>query len=70
MIVDAHHHLWDPATRDYPWLAGASLAPIRRAYTTGDLRLAAGPEVGATVLVQTISSIGETEEFLRLAHGN
>jgi len=20
MIVDAHHHFWDPATADYPWL--------------------------------------------------
>jgi L-fucono-1,5-lactonase len=67
MIIDAHHHLWDPARREYPWMAGGSLTPIRRAYTVDDLRAAAGPEVSATVLVQTVSSVAETEEFLTTA---
>ncbi|PTA45220.1 amidohydrolase [Micromonospora sp. RP3T] len=66
-MVDAHHHLWDPAVRTYPWLAGAALAPIRRAYTLADLRAAAGDRIGATVLVQTVSSPAETEEFLAVA---
>ncbi|PZG24438.1 amidohydrolase [Micromonospora craterilacus] len=66
-MVDAHHHLWDPAVRPYPWMAGAALAPIRRAYTVADLRAAAGDQVGATVLVQTVSSVAETEEFLATA---
>jgi len=26
VVVDAHH-LWDPASRDYPWLAREGLAP-------------------------------------------
>ena len=67
MIVDAHHHLWDPATADYPWMTGA-LAPIRRRFTPDDL----APELEATgvegtILVQTRSSEEETAEFLALA---
>jgi L-fuconolactonase len=67
-VIDAHHHLWDPAGREYPWLAGAAMDPIRRPYTAADLRAvtkAAG--VHATVLVQTMSSEEETVEFLATA---
>ncbi|MGK3204912.1 amidohydrolase family protein [Amycolatopsis sp. MEPSY49] len=67
-MIDAHHHLWDPARREYPWMAGAALDPIRRPYTVDDLRAvtkAAG--VHATVLVQTVSSSEETAEFLSIA---
>jgi L-fuconolactonase len=62
-MIDAHHHLWDPAVRDYPWLAG--LDAIRRPYTVDDLRRVSGAD--ATVLVQTVSAADETEEFLDLA---
>jgi L-fuconolactonase len=67
VIVDAHHHLWDPATADYPWLTD-ELAVIRRRFTPDDL----APElaeagIDATVLVQTRSSLAETAEFLALA---
>lgn len=67
-MIDAHHHLWDPARREYPWMAGEALDPIRRPYTADDLRAvtkAAG--VHATVLVQTVSSEEETAEFLATA---
>ncbi|MFJ7218219.1 amidohydrolase family protein [Amycolatopsis sp. NPDC098790] len=67
-MIDSHHHLWDPARREYPWMAGEALDPIRRPYTVDDLRevtKAAG--VHATVLVQTVSSASETEEFLAIA---
>lgn len=64
-MIDAHHHLWDPARRDYPWLADAALDPIRRPYTVDDLRRVSGAD--ATVLVQTVSSTAETEEFLDTA---
>jgi len=69
MIVDAHHHLWDPATSDYPWLTD-ELAVIRRRFAPDDLapELAAAG-VAATVLVQTRSSQDETAEFLALAVG-
>jgi L-fuconolactonase len=68
VIVDAHQHLWDPARREYPWMAG--LAVLRRSYTVDDLRAAAGPDVTATVLVQTVSSAVETAEFLATATGS
>jgi L-fuconolactonase len=70
-LIDAHHHLWDPALRDYPWLAGDVLAPIRRRYDADALRghvRAAG--VSRTVLVQTVPDVGETVEFLATADAN
>jgi L-fuconolactonase len=67
VIVDAHHHFWDPARADYPWLTD-ELAVIRRAFTPDDLApLLAATGVDATVLVQTRSSIEETREFLATA---
>src|SRR4029079_16940662 len=67
VIVDAHHHFWDPARADYPWLTD-DLGPIRRAFGPADLApLAAAADVDATVLVQTRSSVTETEEFLEIA---
>ena len=67
MIVDAHHHFWDPAHADYPWLTD-ELASIRRAFTPDDLApLIAAAGVDATVLVQTRSSLDETREFLMTA---
>jgi L-fuconolactonase len=67
VIVDAHHHFWDPATADYPWLTD-ELAAIRRAFGPGDLApLVAASGVDATVLVQTRSSQSETEAFLEVA---
>jgi L-fuconolactonase len=67
LIVDAHHHFWDPATADYPWLTD-ELAAIRRAFGPADLEphlRAAGVE--ATVLVQTRSSLEESVDFLAVA---
>ncbi|MEU4519742.1 amidohydrolase family protein [Amycolatopsis sp. NPDC024027] len=67
-MIDAHHHLWDPSRREYPWMAGEAMDPIRRPYTVDDLRTvtkAAG--VHATVLVQTVPSEEETAEFLATA---
>ncbi len=66
-VVDAHHHLWDPAVRDYPWMSGDPLAPIRRRFGVDDLRTATGGRVSRTVLVQTVSDRGETVEFLAVA---
>ena len=68
MTVDAHHHLWNPRTRTYPWLSAIELTPIRRPFELADLE----PEVAAagvdqTVLVQTVPELSETEEFLTTA---
>jgi L-fuconolactonase len=67
VIVDAHHHFWDPARADYPWLTD-ELAVIRRAFTPQDLAPSlAAAGVDGTVLVQTRSSLEETREFLATA---
>jgi len=67
VIVDAHHHFWDPATADYPWLTD-ELAAIRRAFGPADLApLVAAAGIDATILVQTRSSLAETETFLAIA---
>jgi L-fuconolactonase len=66
-IVDAHHHFWDPAEADYPWLT-AELAAIRRRFGPEDLEpLLAATGVERTILVQTRSSVAETEAFLATA---
>jgi len=67
-VIDAHHHVWDLAVRDQPWLSGADMAPIRRTFTVDDLRPAArAAGVDATVLVQTVTVAAETPEMLALA---
>jgi len=68
VIIDAHHHLWDVSRRAYPWLEPPALAPIRRTFTLADLRArTAAVGVDATVLVQTVSDVAETREFLTTA---
>jgi L-fuconolactonase len=67
VIVDAHHHFWDPTRADYPWLTD-KLAAIRRPFGPVDLApLLAASGIDATILVQTRSSLTETEEFLATA---
>jgi L-fuconolactonase len=67
MIVDAHHHFWDPMRAEYPWLT-EELATIRRPFGPADLApLLAASGIEATVLVQTRSSLDETREFLATA---
>lgn len=65
--IDAHHHLWDPARREYPWMTG-SAAVLRRRFGPDDLReqaVAAG--IQRTVVVQAAHDVGETEELLEIA---
>jgi L-fuconolactonase len=70
-VIDAHHHVWDLAVRDQPWLAGPQLTPIRRTFTLDDLRPSAqAAGVGATVLVQTVTVAAETPEMLALAESD
>jgi L-fuconolactonase len=67
MTVDAHHHFWDPAREDYPWLTD-EVAAIRRRFGPEDLEpLLERAGIDRTVLVQTISSLAETREFLATA---
>ncbi|QKW10047.1 amidohydrolase family protein [Streptomyces sp. NA04227] len=69
-LIDAHHHVWDLGVRDQGWITGAELAPLRRDFTLRDLAAdttAAGAEVEATVVVQTVTVAAETPELLHLA---
>ena len=66
MIVDAHHHLWDPARGDYGWLKPGN--PIHRAFSTADLRpLLVQTGVDATLLVQAAPTGAETDYMLGIA---
>jgi L-fuconolactonase len=68
VIVDAHHHLWDPAARRHAWLD--QLPRIRRPFLLADFQAVAAAEgVTASVLVQVLASAEETAEFLALAAG-
>jgi L-fuconolactonase len=68
LIVDAHHHVWDPAARRHAWLDG--LPALNRAFGLADFERASEPErITASVLVQVLASTAETEEFLALAAG-
>jgi L-fuconolactonase len=65
-LVDAHHHLWDPARGQYPWMTGR-FAPLRREYSPEDLisELTAHA-VRATVVVQARADVAETCDLLAL----
>jgi L-fuconolactonase len=64
VIIDAHHHLWDPADRPYPWMDD-SVAPIRRRFDVDDLRTAArSTDVARTIVVQAVHDPGETAWLL------
>ncbi len=67
MIVDAHHHLWDPALAEYPWMTD-EVAPIRRRFGPEDLEpLLHEHGVAGTVLVQARGSLDETRTLLEIA---
>jgi L-fuconolactonase len=66
-VVDAHHHLLDPARFDYPWLT-PDLAAIDRPFGPDDLATElAATGIDRTILVQTIASTDETRAFLATA---
>jgi L-fuconolactonase len=66
--IDAHQHFWDPARYSYPWMSGDAMDPVRRVFSPDDLRPALhSAKIDGTVLVQALSSLGETREFLGLA---
>lgn len=69
-LVDAHHHFWDPARADYPWLT-PDLAAIDRAFGPDDLAaLLEASGIGRTVVVQARASLDETRELLATAAGS
>jgi L-fuconolactonase len=67
MIVDAHHHFWDPLLADYPWMTD-DVAAIRRRFGPEDLEpLLREHGVDGTVLVQARASLEETRWLLETA---
>jgi L-fuconolactonase len=70
VIVDAHHHLWDPSRRAYEWMIGP-LERLRRPVGVDELRATAAPlGVTATVAVQAATTEEESAELLSLAAGS
>jgi L-fuconolactonase len=68
LSIDAHHHFWDPSRYSYPWMVGDALDPVRRPFGPADLRgELQRTGVTETVLVQALSDIAETRDFLRVA---
>ena len=67
MRIDSHQHFWDPSRRTYPWM-GYQLDAIRRRFGPDDLLPnLQRSSIDRTILVQTVSSVRETGEFLTLA---
>jgi L-fuconolactonase len=70
MIVDSHHHFWDPALADYPWMTD-EVAAIRRRFNPEDLEpLLREHGIDGTVVVQARGSIDETRWLLEIAAAN
>jgi L-fuconolactonase len=66
--IDAHHHLWDTATRDYPWMDGPWADPLRGAFGLAEFdRAGADHDVAASVVVQAAMEVDETRDLLTLA---
>ncbi|MET7301465.1 amidohydrolase family protein [Embleya sp. NPDC005575] len=66
--VDAHHHLWDTAERDYGWMDGAWADPLRGRFGPHELAAAVRNrgEV-ATIAVQALADAAESAELLAIA---
>jgi L-fucono-1,5-lactonase len=66
MMIDAHHHVWDPARRRHAWLDG--LPALNRRFGLDDYeREAAAAGVTASVLIQVLADAAETTAFLAMA---
>ena len=69
VIIDAHHHLWDPRSRRYPWLS--DVPSLDRIFESSDLSAAiAELPVKGTVVVQATSTDEETRWLLDVAQSS
>jgi L-fuconolactonase len=66
VVVDAHHHLWVRARHPQDWIDPVTMAAIDADFTAADLP-ARAHGVDATVVVQSVSSWGETQDLLDVA---
>jgi L-fuconolactonase len=62
IYVDAHHHLWDTATREYAWMDGPWADPIRGRFDVA--RYAAAVEARESIVVQAVMDESETLALL------
>ena len=66
--IDAHHHVWDLAVRDQPWMVADAMSPIRRSFDIDEFAVEAHRNgVDRSVVVQSVADLTETEELLDLA---
>jgi len=65
MMIDAHHHVWDPARRRHAWLDG--FPALNRRFGLDDYgREAAAAGITASVLIQVLADAAETAAFLAM----
>jgi L-fuconolactonase len=65
MMIDAHHHVWDPARRRHAWLD--EFPSLNRRFGLDDYeRETAAAGVTASVLIQVLADADETEAFLAM----
>jgi L-fuconolactonase len=70
-VIDTHVHFIDPRRIEYPWLADPVLAPINRPFLPEDLAPVLETNgVKSAILVQTRSSLEESNEFLAHAQAH
>jgi len=69
-MIDTHHHLWDLAVREQPWLIGdqawateEQLAPLRRSFTAADL---ASARLIAPIGLDTAKNFDKAQNIERL----
>ena len=77
--IDAHHHVWDLAAHPQVWMdapgpgdapdsPGAWANPLRRDFGPEDLKpLLDTHGISASIVVQTVSDLGETRDLLDIA---
>lgn len=74
MIIDAHHHLWQPSRGDYGWLdsrVDPALAPIERDFLVEHYQaLAAAQGIVGSVVVQAAQTVAETRWLLAQAQAS
>ncbi|TPM36091.1 amidohydrolase family protein [Mesorhizobium sp. B2-3-4] len=67
MIIDAHHHLWQPARGDYHWMRGATDILLRDYMPRDMAPLLERFGVTRTIVVQAAQTRAETDFLLALA---
>lgn len=69
-IIDAHHHFWDPAEADYPWMTGPFRGLATRFGPSDLAPIMASAGVSGTVVVQARQDLAETRSLLAMAEAN